>query len=127
MWPFGNFYLDTPARFRTFVKGGTLGGDEGFPPNQVGKLVDSQDTWVFVSGKVLFFRKIWGVGPNKARTLFLMYWEMRARDFRITHVSWIHMHQYRLAGVTTAADWVGLGGVFWGPLYEVHIEMWGAK
>ena len=38
------------ARFRRLIWVGNLVRDEWFPPNQVEKLGDLQDTWVFVSG-----------------------------------------------------------------------------
>ena len=43
--------IHSPSRLRRFLQGGTYGRAERFPPNQVGKLGNLQDTWVLELGK----------------------------------------------------------------------------
>ena len=96
-------------RFRMLLQGGTLGGSEWILPNQLGKVVYLQDTWVFVAFKAVFFRQVWIVVFNTARTAMFMYGGLRDRDFVILHRFWIHVHHHRVGGVTTSASWVVLG------------------
>ena len=65
-------------------------------PNQVVKLRNSQDIWVFVLGKAEFFSKVWMWVLNKYITVALISRDTRTIYVSILNVSWRHIHYHRV-------------------------------
>ena len=56
------------VRFSKVLQGGTLSGTEWLPPNEVRRLRNLQDSWVFVSGSPSYVSHLWGGGINRYMT-----------------------------------------------------------
>ena len=60
----------------------------------------------------VFIRQVWGRVIYRDIRSVLMSGGYRVRKFRVIHRSWQLVHHHRVGGVTTNAEWVGLGASF---------------
>ena len=107
--------IHTPEKFSKFLQGGTISVAECLTTNQVRRIINLQDSWVFLLVSPIFVRQLWGGSINRDRMKVLMSARSRVRNFRGKHGSWRILYHHRMGGVATTTEWVRLGVAFGNP------------